>query len=173
MLGSLLLGVVFVVVTQLARLQRAEAEIAALVLAFVMFPDAHVPVGSDIVVFSLTDSTTMGVQFSAQNAAALLSLPLLLATVAIIWLRPHFVRPAVHSLIAAVGVLVLENQVRVLLTSLIADSAPPHLRYNVGATIFSSMTTVICMAIAVLLFIFVFVTTRRRHQIEAGTGATG
>src|SRR5437899_7221308 len=87
-LAVALIGSVVAVAVLLPRLRSAEVHLAAVSLAFMMFPDAHVPPGTDVVFFTLTDSQVIGIQMSTQSAAAMLALPLLLATVAIVWLRP-------------------------------------------------------------------------------------
>ncbi len=87
-LAAALVGALVAVAVLLPRLQSAEVHLAALLLAFVMFPNAYVPPGTDAVYFTLTDGQVIGVEISLQSAAALLALPLLLATVAIVWLRP-------------------------------------------------------------------------------------
>lgn len=164
-LAAVLIGSLVAVVVLLPRLQSAEVHLAAVSLAFVMFPDAHVPPGTDVVFFTLTDSQVIGVQISIQSAAAVLALPLLLATVAIVWLRPDDTERAVTSLLAAVGALVVENQLRVLVAAVVADGVRPKYRDSIGATVFGSMCTVMCLAASVLLFVFVFTGTRRRAPV--------
>lgn len=157
-----LMAAVLLIILQLSRFQQFEVRVAAQVLAFVMFPDAHVPNDMGIVVFSLTDGQTMGVGISAQNTAALMVLPLLLATVVTVWVRPDQGMPALLALVAASGMVVAENQLRMLAIAVIADTAPPKFRHSIGAMVFSSMFTVICMALAILLFILVFIKAYRR-----------
>jgi hypothetical protein len=155
-----LLAILGVVVTQLRLVQQIETNVAAVTLAFVMFPDAVAPPGTDIVVFGLTDGQTMGIRMTLQNSTALLSLPLLLATAAIVWLRPARGRGALLSLAAAVGVLAVENQLRFLTAAIISDSAPESLRIGIGAIVFGSTATVVCMASAVLTYVLVLVAKR-------------
>lgn len=161
-LAAVLVGSLVAVAVLLPRLQSAEVHLAALLLAFVMFPNAYVPPGTDAVFFTLTDGQVIGVEISMQSAVAVLALPLLLVTVAIVWLRPDDAGRAVTSLLAAVGALLVENQLRVLLAAVVADNVRPKYRDSIGATVFGSMFTVLCLAGAVLLFVFVFTGTRRR-----------
>lgn len=158
-----LLVTVLVVVTQLPRLRSAEAELAALVLAFMSFPDAQARTDNAIVVFTLTDGDVVGVHISAQSSAALLLLPMLLAAVAAIWLRPAYASSAMKALASAAATLVITNQTRVLLVGLVADSTSPRYRPAIGATVLGTMVTVLCTAIAMLVFIFVFVRSRRTN----------
>jgi hypothetical protein len=164
-LAAVLAGSLIAVVVLLPRLQSAEVHLAAVVLAFVMFPDAHVPPGSDVVFFTLTDGQLIGVEISTQSAAALLALPLLLVSVAIAWLRPDDAGRAAASLLAAVGVLVIENQLRILWAAVLADNVLPQDRASISATVFGSMCTVLCLAVAVLLFVFAFTGMRHRAMV--------
>jgi hypothetical protein len=164
-----LLVALVVVVTQLRLLQRIETNVAAMTLAFVMFPDAVVPPGADIVVFGLTDGQTLGIRMTLQNSTVLLSLPLVVATAAIVWLGPARRRGALTALAAAVGVLAVENQVRFLAAAIISDSASGNLRITIGAVTFGSTATVLCMASAVLAYVLVLVGRRGRKHTGAGS----
>lgn len=171
-LAGALLVTVLMVVTQLPRLRSAEAELAALVLAFMSFPDAQAPTENAIVVFTLTDGDVVGVHISAQSSAALLLLPMLLATVLAIWLRPVYTASSMKALVSSALTLVIANQTRVLLVGIVADSASPRYRATIGATILGTMVTVLCAAIAMLVFIFVFVRSRRRDGQVSTKGIT-
>lgn len=83
-LGSVLIFIVISIWILLPHLRAAEANAAALILAFAMFPDAHVVPGGDIVAFTVTGGQWMGIEIATQNAAALLALPLLMVTAAIV-----------------------------------------------------------------------------------------
>jgi hypothetical protein len=135
-------------------LQHGEAWLTARVLAFVMFSDAHVAGGTNAVVFTMSDGNVMGVQFSALNTVALPALPLLLCSAVAVWLRPDRVRATAVAFGAAMTLLVLENQFRVLLIALISDSVGAAMRYSIGATLFGSVVTVLCWVSSILLFIF-------------------
>ncbi|WP_199429565.1 hypothetical protein [Qaidamihabitans albus] len=172
MLAAALLAATAVAVMHLERFQRIEAHISALSLAVVMFSDAHVPAGTEMVVFKLTDGQLMGIRIAAQHATPLLALPLVLATIPIVALRPTAGGRGFAALASAVGTLVVANQLRVLLTGLLADNAPPRYRHNIGATVFSSMSTVICMAAAILLFVLVFIKTRPASTARQSGEAT-
>lgn len=160
-LGGALVGVAAL----LPRLRAAEVHLAAVVLAFVMFPDAHVPRGADIVYFTLTGGQPVGIEIDTQSSVALLALPLLLVALAIVFLRPDDAGRALLALLAAVGGLVVENQFRVLLTAILLDNTQPQDRGSIGATVFGSMCTVLCLAVGILLFVFVFAGTRRRAPV--------
>jgi hypothetical protein len=164
----LLLATLVVIFTQLPLLQQLETRFAALVLAFAMFPDANVPAGTDVVVFGITGGQTLGIRMTLQNSTGLLSIPLALTTAAIAWLRPAQTRAALASLAAAVGVLIIENQVRFLAAAIISDNVSASYRISVGAIVFGSMLTVVCMASAVLTYILLLV---KRSRSRAASGA--
>jgi hypothetical protein len=164
----LLLATLVVVFTQLRMLQWLETQFAALILAFVMFPDASVPPGTDVVVFGITGGQTLGIRMTFQNSAAILSMPLVLTTAAIVWLRPAQTRAALTSLAAAIGVLIIENQVRFLVAAIISDNVSGSYRISVGAIVFGSMLTVLCMASAVLTYVLILV---KRSRSAAASGA--
>lgn len=166
----MLFVILVVAFTQLRMLQQLETRLAALVLAFAMFPDASVPSGTDVVVFSITGGQTLGIRMTLQNSTGLLSTPLVLATAAIVWLRPTQTRAALTSLAAALGVLVVENQARFLAAAIISDNVPENYRISVGAIVFGSMLTVACMASAVLTYVLVLV---KRSRARAASGAAG
>jgi hypothetical protein len=149
-------------------LQQLETQFAALILAFVMFPDASVPPGTDVVVFGITGGQSLGIRMTLQNSTALLSMPLVLTTAAVVWLRPAQTRVALTSLASAVGVLVLENQARFLAAAIISDNVPGSYRISFGAIVFGSMLTVVCMASAVLVYVLIFV---KRSRSRAASGA--
>lgn len=165
---SLLVALVLVI-TQLRLLQLIEMNVAAMTLAFVMFPDAAVPPGADIVVFGVADGQTMGIRMTLQNSTALLSVPLLVATAAIVWLRPAHRRRALTALAVAVGVLAVENQVRFLAAAIISDSASGRMRISIGAITFGSTATVMCMASAMLSYVLVLVGRRARNHAGASS----
>lgn len=150
------------VVLLLPRWQTAEVRVAAALLTVARFPGVTVPPGSDIVYFGLTDGRRIGVEIAPQSAAALLSLPLLLVAAAIVWLRPADTRRAIRALLAALGGLVLANQVRVLAAALLADRYGPQL----AATVFGAMTTALCLGLAVVAFVFVFTGIHRPARGE-------
>jgi hypothetical protein len=169
LLAAMLLCVCVGVLALLPCLRAAEARVAAAMLTFVMFPDAQVPPSGATVFFRVTDGQQMGIEIAPESCAALLSLPLLLATVALAWLRPADVRRALLSLAAAVGALVAQNQLRVLLAACLADGVRPADRGSVGSAVFGSMSTVVCLALAVGLFVFVFTGAGRRGAaVSAG-----
>ena len=149
-------------------LRTAEVLLAALLLTVVRFADVTVPPGADTVYFGLSDGQRIGVQIAPQSSAALLALPLLVVTAAIAGLRPADTRRALTALAAALGGLVLANQARVLLAAVLADGLGPRQREALGATVFGSMCTALCLAGAVLLFVFVFTGNRRPAPVVAG-----
>jgi len=155
------------VVPLLPRLQTAEVRVAAALLAVARFTMATVPPRSDIVYFGLANGQRIGVEIAPQSATALLSLPLLLVAAAIVWLRPADTRRAIRALLAALGGLLLANQLRILLAAILADRYGPQL----AATVFSAMTTALCLGLAVVLFVFVF--TGIHRPAAAATGERG
>jgi hypothetical protein len=157
-------AVVIAVAALLPRLQSAEAHLAAWLLAFLVYADAKVPPGSDTVYLTLTDGQRIGIEVSAPVAAALLALPLLIATVAVVWLRPDDARAALLALLAGTGTLVLENQLRIVLAAMVTDGVPRY-QDDVVLTLFGSMVTVVCLATAILLYVFVFIRTRQRALV--------
>jgi exosortase/archaeosortase family protein len=139
-------------------LRGLEAQLAGHVIGLVTRMQAGSSPGVATIWFSPNRHTNIGLQVTPECTVALLTIPFLLATAAMVWVRPRPIWP-VAGLALAIALLVVMNQVRLLVIAWLVQSMGFTSGFYWGHTIAGSIIT-IC-GLAVVLAIFAMIAIRK------------
>ncbi|HEY0636085.1 MAG TPA: exosortase P [Pseudonocardiaceae bacterium] len=131
-----------------------EIRLSGVFIGLVTSSGVHVAAHRQTVYFGLGTDHAIGLRITPECTSAFLVVPLLLVAALMLGMRPRITRRVLLSLGAAVAVLVLVNQARMLvLVWLISDFGRDR-GYYLGHTLFGSMVSVFGGAAALVLFVW-------------------
>jgi exosortase/archaeosortase family protein len=139
-------------------LRGLEARLAGHLIGLVTRMHAGSSPAIAVIWFSPHRNSDVGLQVTPECTVALLVIPFLLATAAMVWVRPRPVWP-VAGLLLATALLMIMNQVRLLVIAWLVQSMGFSSGFYWGHTIAGSIIT-IC-GLAVVLAIFALVAIRK------------
>jgi exosortase/archaeosortase family protein len=161
--GGVCLGLAAFAADKEMSLRGLEAQLAGHVIGLVTRMQSGSSPGVAMIWFSPNRHTNIGLQVTPECTVALLTIPFLLATAAMVWVRPRPIWP-VAGLALAVPLLVLMNQVRLLVIAVLVQSMGFSSGFYWGHTIAGSIITICGLAVVLAIFALVAIKKGKTAQ---------
>lgn len=147
-----------------------EIRLAGLFIGAITSSGVYVAPHRQTVYFGLGTDHAIGLRITPECTSAFLVVPLLVVAAAMVALRPRITRRVLASTAAAVVVLVLVNQARMLTLVALVSNLGRERGYYLGHTLLGSMVSVFGGAAALVLFVWLS-TRPPRAQRTRGVAA--